>query len=43
MIMENLGEILIAAGLLLVVAAVFISSIKARAGEGDTPDFPDLA
>ena len=39
MIMENLGEILMAAGFLFAVAAVFISMKKAEAAEEDTPDF----
>ncbi len=43
MIMENLGEILMTAGLLLVVMAVFISSKKARAAEGAAPDISDWA
>ncbi len=43
MIMENLGEILMTAGFLLVVMAVFISMRKAQAAEGDAPDFPDWA
>ncbi len=37
--MENLGEILMAAGFLFVVTAVFISMKKAEAAEEDTPDF----
>ncbi len=37
MIMENLGEILMAAGFLLVVTAGFISMKKARAAEKDAP------
>ncbi len=37
MMMENLGEILMTAGFLLVVMAVFISMKKARAAEADAP------
>ena len=38
MIMQNLGEILMTAGFLLVVMAIFISLKKARAAEADAPD-----
>ncbi len=41
MIMENLGDILMAAGLLLAVTAVLISMKKSRAEEGNAPDMPD--
>ncbi len=41
MMMENLGEILMTAGFLLVVMAVFISMKKARAAEGDGADMPE--
>ncbi len=41
MIIENLGQILLTAGILLVVAAVFISMKKAGAAEGDAPDISD--
>jgi hypothetical protein len=39
MIMQNIGEILMAAGFLLVVAAVFISMKKAAVAEGGSPEF----
>ncbi len=41
MIMENMGGILMAAGFLLVVTALFISMNKARAAEKDAPDFSE--
>ncbi len=41
MIMQNLGEILMAAGFLFVVTAIFISMKKARADEGNAPDISD--
>ena len=41
MIMQNLGEILMTAGFLLVVIGVFISMKKAQAAEGDAPDITD--
>ncbi len=41
MIMENIGEILMAAGFLLVVSAFFISVKKSSATEEDTPEFPE--
>ena len=41
MMMENLGEILMTAGFLLVVMAVFISTKKAHAGEGDAADYSE--
>ena len=41
MIMENLGEILMAAGFLLVVTAVFISMKKAEAAEGGSSKFSE--
>ncbi len=37
--MENLGDILMAAGFLFAVMAVFISMKKAEAAEDDAPDF----
>jgi len=43
MMMENLGEILIAAGILLLAAAVLISLAKAPRGEDGAADFPDCA
>ncbi len=39
--MENLGEILMAAGFLLVVTTVFISMKKAEAAEEDSPDISE--
>ena len=41
MIMENLGDILMAAGFLLAVTAVFMSMKKASAEERDAPDVSD--
>ncbi len=41
MIVENIGEILMTVGFLLVVMAVFISMKKARAAEGDAPDISE--
>jgi len=42
MIMENLGNILLAAGFLLVVAALFISMNKAGDANEDGQDFPEM-
>ena len=41
MIVENIGEILMTAGFLLVVMAVFISMKKAHAGKDDAPDISE--
>jgi len=41
MIMENLGGILMAAGLLLVVAAIFIPKKNAEDADEDAPDFSE--
>ncbi len=41
MIVENIGEILMTAGFLLVVMAVFISMKKARAAESGAPDISE--